>query len=204
MSSFNSKEYWNNRYKKNETSGAGSYGVLCSFKAEIINKIFKDYNINSIIDLGCGDTNQLKTYDIKDNMKYVGIDVSPIIIEKCKETFLNNNYNFYCEDEYQYKEKFDVGLSIDVTYHLIEDEIFKVYLEHLFDVSTKIVVLYSSNFELSHDSNNPSLCCPHVKHRLIIPYIEKNFKEWELIENIPNRYPKNSSAEFYIFKKKMF
>ena len=55
---FDSNEYWENRYKNNETSGDGSYGKLALFKSSIINNFIKDYNIKSILDLGCGDGNQ--------------------------------------------------------------------------------------------------------------------------------------------------
>lgn len=35
---FNSKNYWENRYKSGGNSGAGSYSNLAEFKAEIINE----------------------------------------------------------------------------------------------------------------------------------------------------------------------
>jgi len=34
---FNSKKYWNDRYVKGQTSGAGSYNQLAQFKANVIN-----------------------------------------------------------------------------------------------------------------------------------------------------------------------
>jgi len=45
----NTLNYWENRYKNNGNSGAGSYGRLAEFKAEIINKFIADKNINSVI-----------------------------------------------------------------------------------------------------------------------------------------------------------
>ena len=73
---FNSKQYWKNRYLKNGTSGSGSYNKLANFKAEIINNFVDKHNIQSIIDYGVGDGNQLKLINTN-NKVYTGIDVSP-------------------------------------------------------------------------------------------------------------------------------
>ena len=42
---FNSGEYWENRYKANGNSGAGSYNRLAEFKAEVINGFVKENNM---------------------------------------------------------------------------------------------------------------------------------------------------------------
>lgn len=68
-----SKEYWEERYKGEGTSGLGSYGKFAEFKAEIINSFVKDNKINSVIDFGCGDGNQLSLFEIP---YYIGLDVS--------------------------------------------------------------------------------------------------------------------------------
>jgi hypothetical protein len=54
-----SGKYWDNRYKKCGNSGAGSYGKLAEFKADILNKFISKNNIQSVIEFGCGDGNQL-------------------------------------------------------------------------------------------------------------------------------------------------
>ena len=75
----NSKDYWNTRYKTGGNSGAGSYNNLANFKAKIINNFIQKNNIQSIIDYGVGDGNQLKLINTE-NKIYTGIDVSSIII----------------------------------------------------------------------------------------------------------------------------
>lgn len=45
---FNSKLYWEARYKNGGNSGAGSYNKLALFKAEIINEFIKKNNIKSV------------------------------------------------------------------------------------------------------------------------------------------------------------
>jgi hypothetical protein len=50
---------WENRYKANGNSGAGSYGVLCEYKAKFINKFIIDNNCKNVIEFGSGDGNQM-------------------------------------------------------------------------------------------------------------------------------------------------
>ena len=79
---FDSKEYWENRYKYQGNSGAGSYGKLAEFKAEVINEFINENNINNVIEFGCGDGNQLNLFNIKN---YLGFDVSDTIIKLCQD-----------------------------------------------------------------------------------------------------------------------
>ncbi|MDR2439202.1 MAG: class I SAM-dependent methyltransferase [Planctomycetaceae bacterium] len=79
-----SKRYWDNRYCQGGNSGAGSYGRLAEFKAEILNKFVTENNINSVIEFGCGDGNQLM---LANYPYYIGVDVSPKAIEICRELF---------------------------------------------------------------------------------------------------------------------
>jgi len=83
---FDSRRFWENRYKNNGNSGCGSYGHLAEFKAIVINNFVYKNNINSIIDYGVGDGNQLKLINTE-NIKYTGIDISPTIIENCKKIY---------------------------------------------------------------------------------------------------------------------
>src|SRR6185437_413146 len=72
-----SEIYWENRYRKNGNSGNGSYGIKAEYKAAIINRFVAEQNIVTVIELGCGDGNQLKQLHFKD---YMGFDVSPTAI----------------------------------------------------------------------------------------------------------------------------
>ena len=58
---FYSSKYWENRYKAGGNSGSGSYSNLAIFKAEIINSFVKDNKIESVIEFGCGDGQQLNS-----------------------------------------------------------------------------------------------------------------------------------------------
>ncbi len=195
-----SKQYWEERYKIGGNSGAGSYNRLAEFKAEIINSFVAENNLETIVEFGCGDGNQLKLFKFK---SYTAYDVSNTIIEKCKEMFKDDtSSSFFHVSEYK-QQTFDLSLSLDVIYHLIEDETFFQYMNNLFNASSKYVIVYSSNTPENEKA------AVHVKHRKFTDWITQNKPDFELTEHIPNKFPfdeKNkkitSFADFYIYKKK--
>ena len=77
-------KYWEERYQNGGNSGAGSYNRLAEFKAEIINEFVKKHKINSVIEWGCGDGNQLL---FADYMMYIGYDISEKAIEICSKKY---------------------------------------------------------------------------------------------------------------------
>lgn len=197
-----SNKYWMQRYAEGGNSGAGSYGKFARFKAEVINKFVSEREIKSIIEFGCGDGNQLK---LANYPRYLGFDISKTAIDLCRETFkADSSKSFKLIDEYQ-GERADLTLSLDVLFHLIEDEIFESYMMRLFTASDKYVIVYSSNTDKNEESE-----ASHVKHRHFTRWIENHLDEWRLIEHIPNKYPykgnylEGSFADFYIYKNKGF
>lgn len=194
---FSSEKYWETRYSSSGNSGAGSYGRLAQFKADVINDFIKQKNIKNIIEFGVGDGNQLSLLNAKN---YLGFDVSETIVNKNIERFKNfSGYKFKLVNEFN-DEKADLVLSLDVIYHLVEDEVYFQYMENLFKASKRYIIIYSSNKDEIHTT--------HVKHRHFTSFIEQNHKEWTLIKKIPNKYPydeKNpgntSFADFYIYER---
>lgn len=200
----NSEAYWENRYRNGSTSGAGSYNHLGEFKAKIINRIMDDYNIKSIVELGSGDGNQLSLFDL-DDRRYVGLDVSKTIIQKCKE-----NDNFIGIEFYKipptditsvFSERMDLSMSLDVLYHLIEDDIYEHYLDSLFALSHGYVLIYAFPFDTD-------IFGAHIKPRDFRKRIASDYTDWIQIEHIPNEYPaindeasKASFSEFFLYKR---
>lgn len=195
-----SKNYWEARYKGNDNSGAGSYGRLAEFKAEVLNNFVKSNNIQNIIEYGCGDGNQLS---LSNYPNYIGLDVSITAKETCQKKFKNDDSKFfYLANEFINENiKAELVLSLDVIYHLIEDYIFENYMSDIFNHSTKYVIIYSSNYNDHFE--------PHVKCRKFTDWIEKNVSAtWKLKEIINNKYPFNkmrpdttSMSDFYIYEK---
>lgn len=88
-----SEKYWIDRYKKGGDSGAGSYDKFAIFKGAVVNEFVTDNNINSVLELGCGDGNQLEYFNFP---SYIGFDVSKRIIEQCRMKFKDDKTkNFF-------------------------------------------------------------------------------------------------------------
>lgn len=199
---FNSSgNYWEKRYAAGGDSGPGSYDELATFKAEIINDFVKTNCISSVIEFGCGDGNQLM---LAKYPEYTGFDISSSAIKMCKgKFFTDKTKSFLMMADYK-KQKSELVLSLDVIYHLVEDNVFEEYIKNLFSASAKFVIIYSSNNE--NNSSNPYA---HIKHRNFHLWVKKNEPDWKLLETIPNRYPQRegikggSFADFYIYQKQI-
>jgi len=195
-----SHHYWIERYNKGGNSGAGSYNDLAVYKAEIVNSFVKKNNIISVIEFGCGDGNQLKYMNF---ISYTGYDISPRAIKMCMEIFRSDtSKQFMLMDDYK-GNKAELTLSLDVIYHLVEDDVFNKYMDRLFSSSGKYVIIYSSNSD-DHENNN---IAPHVRHRNFTRWVDKNRPDFKLTDHIPNKYPydgdgnTSSYADFYFFMK---
>lgn len=193
-----SADYWQKRYESGGNSGAGSYNNLAEFKGETINNFMKEKNIVSMIEFGCGDGNQLKYLTPH---RYLGFDVSEKAIELCSELYKDDDTKEFKLISSFNNEKADLSLSLDVLFHLVEDQIYLNYMNNLFEASDKYVIVYSSNTD-KNISN-----AVHVKHRKFTNWIEKNRQDFRFLKYIPNKYPfdgdgnKTSFADFYIFEK---
>lgn len=195
-----STSYWNARYRSGGTSGAGSYGQLAEFKAAVLNEFVRTKNIRTVIELGCGDGAQL---ELARYAECVGIDVATASIERCSARFGHDlTKRFYLADALP-KDlgTFDLALSLDVIYHLVEDSVFDSYMRTLFARSHLYVVIYASNYDAPVDA-------PHVRHRRFTNWIAQNAPTWELAAYVPNRFPfdpsrpdETSSADFYFFAR---
>src|SRR5438874_1182973 len=119
-----SASYWEQRYRSGGDSGAGSYGRLADFKAEILNRFVASHGVESVIEFGCGDGNQLS---LARYPNYIGLDVSASAIQMCKKRFVEDSsksfflYHPDCFVDRQGIFASDLSMSIDVIYHLVED-----------------------------------------------------------------------------------
>jgi hypothetical protein len=197
--SFSSENYWKERYKNGGNSGRGSYGKFAEFKANILNEFINSHNIKSIIEYGCGDGNQLK---LAKYPSYLGFDISPVAISMCRNIFpSDSSKSFKLMNEYN-GETAELTLSLDVIYHLIEDDVFELYMKRLFDSSKRFVIIYSNNT----DKQEKDLA-KHVKYRKFTKWIEENEPQYKLIQCIQTKYPcngtnyeGNSISNFYIYE----
>lgn len=197
MSFKNSADYWDRRYRKGGTSGAGSYNRLARFKADFLNGFVEAYQISSVIEYGSGDGGQLK---LACYPSYVGVDVSATAVEMCREMFRNDTSKRF-EKPYAIAKgtMADLSLSLYVIYHLVEDSVFEAYMQQLFESARRFVIVYSSNLDQGWPAK-------HVRHREFTRWVAQNKPEWLLHSKIKNDYPydpadaeQTSFADFYVF-----
>jgi hypothetical protein len=190
--------YWEERYASGGNSGVGSYSKFAEFKAEVLNSFIAANNIGTVIELGCGDGNQLM---LANYPRYMGFDVSATAINVCLAKFREDESKSFKPMELYAGETADLTLSLDVIFHLVEDAKYEEHMRILFNASTRFVVIYSSNTDDNDHKHR------HVKHRRFTRWVEANAAEWSLDRHVPNRYPymgdylQGSFADFYIYKK---
>lgn len=194
-----SPKYWDHRYLSGGNSGAGSFGRLALFKADVVNTFVAKQRIRTIVEFGCGDGEQLK---LAQYPCYTGIDVSPRAIEICRSKFSgDHNKSFYHTSAAEvHSIKADLSMSLDVVYHLIEDHIYHDYMSRLFAAGEKVVTIYSSNCERPAPAK-------HVRHRRFTDWIEQYAPAWKPMLTVPNEFPEDpkrpddtSWADFYFFQ----
>lgn len=193
-----SRSYWEQRYATGGNSGKGSYDVLADFKAGVLNRFVAEHGITTVVELGCGDGNQLSlaTYP-----SYIGLDVAPSAIDRCKKLFAADaTKSFFLYDPDRFIDRHgvfrrDLALSLDVVFHLVEDDVFERYMTTLFDCASRFVCVYSSNDE------NPDIGV-HVRNRRFLPWVEHNRPEWTLVEHVPNPHRgavEGAISDFWFF-----
>lgn len=193
-----SSSYWEDRYRSGGNSGPGSYGRLAHFKAEVINDIVREFGIRTIAEFGCGDGNQLK---LARYSHYVGYDVSDTVLDQCRRTFANEpSFSFRNARDYA-GEMYDLSMSLDVIFHLVEDQVFHDYMDKLFRSSDAFVLVYSSDF------NDHGEFGAHVRNRDFKPWVTANYPNFELVRRISNAFPftgdhdETSFCDFFLYRK---
>jgi len=193
-----SQAYWERRYRDGGDSGCGSMGELAHFKADYINSFVHDNSVVSVIELGCGDGMQLS---LAEYPSYVGYDISEEAVARCQQSFSQDSTKRFiagnCDTDVA-----ELAISLDVIYHLVEDDIYLGYLERLFNAGTRYVIVFSSNTSTQADYQGL-----HIRHRAFLDDVLQRFKEWRLIhvEKNPYEYSGNdktgSFADFYVFSR---
>lgn len=195
---FSSGDYWEGRYRAGGNSGAGSYNRLARYKADVLNAFVAEHAIGSVIEFGSGDGAQLK---LADYPYYIGVDVSLTALELTRREFAGDpTKRFVHSDDLTADDRADLSLSLDVIYHLIEDQVFERYMAQLFDAARRFTVIYSSNSDRKSEA-------VHVRHRKFTDWIERERPEFRLIEQRKNDFPEEpgdddtSFADFYFYER---
>jgi SAM-dependent methyltransferase len=173
-----SASYWEQRYSHGGTSGDGSYRAPAEDKAAFLNDFIHKREVRSIIEFGCGDGNQLSLTDCP---RYIGLDISRSAIALCQHRFADDPtksfflYDGACFTDHAGLFTADLAISLDVIYHLTEDQVFETYMTHLFAAGAKYVIVYATNGEIRGTA-------PHVRHRRFTSWVAAHCSDWRLLE----------------------
>ncbi len=173
---FSTVHYWEARYAAGGTSGVGSSGHLAAFKAETVNAFVEEHRLSSVVELGCGDGEQLALLRCE---RYVGLDVSESAVRACRRRFANDPgksfflYRPACFQDHADIFRADLALSLDVLYHLVEDEVYDEYLALLFGAASRFVVIYAPDSD-----RPPHSLARHVLFRRFSADVERRFPRW--------------------------
>lgn len=189
-----SRRYWEKRYASGGHSGAGSSGLLAAYKAETVNRFVAENNIGSVVELGCGDGQQLSLAHYPD---YTGLDIAPSAIARCQEIFKDDaskKFALYVPETFNPAAcSADMALSMEVIFHLTEDGLYHRYLRHLFGSARRWVVIFSANAD-----DTTQGIFPHFRPRRFLPDIPPG---WALRAQYPNPHADISLSTFFFFEK---
>ena len=195
----NSSDFWIDRYRSGGNSGIGSYGNLADYKSSVIRELICEYGIQNIIDLGCGDGNQLLSMKLS-NINYIGYDVSSQLIMGLQK-------KFYTERNYQFTHSHEVlkslqsnftqnimAISQDVIYHLVDD---KSYFDHLIllaQINPEYILIYSTNLDWGSNKQ-------HVRDRMWTRDLKTYLPVFTLTKLIHNPFYHSTGANFYLLSR---
>ena len=193
-----SAAYWESRYASGGTSGTGSYGLAAEWKADVVNRWVADTGTKSVVDLGCGDGNQLK---LAKYPRYLGLDRSASAIRRCIRDFAGDDSKSFIWIETDATAdpagwlRGDMALSLEVIFHLVEDEARTDYLRRLFASGEKFVVICSTDGPVSSAR-------PHERHEAFTPWVEMNASDWELLERVAPPSEANLLSDLFLYGRR--
>lgn len=163
-------DYWEKRYATGGTSGAGSRGDNAVAKAGFVNDVIARNDVRSIVDWGCGDGHQAALLDIDD---YLGIDVSATAIAWCLERMPGRQWLRHDPtSSVRLTVRAELALSMDVIFHLVDDDEFRRYLSALFASAWRFVIVHSTNFDSEPNG--------HMRHRRFTDHVAPHAPGWQL------------------------
>lgn len=147
-----SKIYEENHWKSTESaSGSGSEQNQTIEVVKIINKVIKNYSIESILDIPCGDMNWISDSDIT-KIKYIGADIVPDIVAKNTLKFSHiPNFEFrHLDLTISNLPAVDLVFSRDCLVHLSNKDIF-LALKNIRNSKYLLTTSFTNNNRINKD-----------------------------------------------------
>lgn len=181
----NAVRYWETRYRKGKRgSGIGSRGSGAHAKAAFVNALIAEHHVRRVIDWGCGDGVVARLIRSR---RYIGLDVSETAVALC-DAHVNlprRHWLHFDGVTAPVLPPGDLALSLDVIFHLVDDELYRRHLELVFG-SAPLVCIHSSNRDEAGQA--------HVLHRAFVPDVPAG---WDVLYR-----PEDERAlGFWVFRK---
>lgn len=137
---FDNRRFWNLRYVEDpdKGSGPGSRGDNLALKNRLIGSIVERHQIGSVLDIGCGDIEVVKSAKIR---SYVGVDISDVVIERNRR--IKPEWQFVCADlaGSYCPPRADLVLCMDVLIHQRSRKAYFTILSKVLDATKKIALI---------------------------------------------------------------
>jgi SAM-dependent methyltransferase len=138
-----SGNYWETRYGKGGSSGAGSIGGSRRWKWNLIHSYAA--NVDDVIDIGCGDLRFWEDHeiDLPESFRYFGLDISSTIVQHNRTshpTWIFHVGNASCPIPGLQGR---IVLCLDVLFHIMDDDAFVGILENLCHYSLDWIFIFT-------------------------------------------------------------
>jgi SAM-dependent methyltransferase len=170
---FDVAAYWETRYAKGLDSGAGSRGEWAQLKADYVNDLIARERVTSVIDWGCGDGAQAVL--LTNRAAYTGVDVSDTALRLARR---RRSHGAFRRPEEAVGLRADMALSMDVIYHLPDEDPFLDYLTQVFTSANRLVCVHCTDEERR-------TAAPHWRGREWTSVVRALWPWWKLVEETP-------------------
>jgi SAM-dependent methyltransferase len=151
----------------NGSSGPGSKIENVKPYLELLSNFIQERKVKSILDLGCGDFEIMKSLNLS-TVRYLGVDTSSKIISRNKKVFPQKNLIFKHRNIVRFKPKnFDLVILKDVLQHCSNSEVSRI-LKNLNGTSKFVIITndeshptIKANIEIASGDYRPILLDSH-------------------------------------------
>jgi SAM-dependent methyltransferase len=192
---FDARDYWERRYRRGGTSGAGSEGALAAYKARVVNDFVAERGIRSVIEFGCGDGRQLALMEYP---RTLGLDVAPAAVEACRERFredASKRFEVYVPGALPEPLSAELVVALDVVYHIVDDAELERTLDDIFRCAERHVILFAN---VAPRRSGPSL---HVRYRDTLRQLAR-FEDFEVEAIVARERRLPTHAQFIVLARK--
>lgn len=185
---------------------------------EILLSIFGDggetVGLPTVLDLGVGDGRQALALSCTGVVSNVtGFDISWHIVHHLKTQLNVTRHDclergplyVYWYDGFELPEMvkdqgYDVAISMQVVFHLLEDALYERYMDILFSFARHVVIIHAPDSQ----TQLPAAAHEHMRYRIFSNWVAKLHPEWILHHkvSIPSKFGFDSCDGIHIFVRR--